>query len=138
MNNLSKVIAVATLLIPLNTNASQISYAPVNPVFQPGNALVGPTLLSIAEAQKKKEPTDTGAQGLTERSIAETVKAAFLSRLTSDLYTNVFCDTPPCAPSGSFDLGDGNLISFLRAGGNVTITFFDPVKGQTVITVPDL
>lgn len=114
--------------------AGQIVYAPTNPLFQPGNALNGPTLLAVAEAQKKKESSDS-ASGIGQRSIAETVKASFVARLSSQLYNQIFGDGAGSA--GTFDLGDGNIISFVRGGGNVTITFTNPDGSRTVITVPD-
>lgn len=129
-------LAVTGVGFAVVAQASQITYAPVNPVFQPGNPLAGSTLLSVAEAQRKKE--STSPTSLTSQSIAQTVQASFLARLTSDLYSQVFCaGVTGCQAAGSFDLGSGNLISFTRAGGNVTVTFTDPNNGTTVITVPD-
>jgi hypothetical protein len=40
------------------------------------------------------------------------------------------------APSGTYNLGDGNIISYTKGGGNLTITIVDPVNGTTTITIP--
>lgn len=138
IRTLLPALAFALAMLTGAASAQQMTFTPTIATLQPGNSLAGPTQLAIAEAQKKKESNDPTA-GLAERSIADTVKAAFVSRLTSDLYSNVFCNGQPgCQNSGLFDLGDGNQISFIRAGGNVTITFQNPDGTQTVIVVPDL
>lgn len=126
-------LAAGLALLAPHALASQMVYTPVNPTFQPGNQLSGSTLLSVAEAQKKRESISTS---LTDRSIAETVKASLLSRISSNIYNQIFCSGAGCLASGNFDLGDGNLISFVKTGSDVSITILNPDGSSTVISVP--
>ncbi|AOS82976.1 hypothetical protein BIU88_01735 [Chlorobaculum limnaeum] len=40
-------------------------------------------------------------------------------------------------PSGNFDLGNGNSISYLHSDGNIIITIINPNTGSTTIVVPE-
>ncbi|MBV8938495.1 MAG: hypothetical protein JO089_01475 [Alphaproteobacteria bacterium] len=113
--------------------ASPLTYAPVSPAFQPGNPYAGTTLQAVAQAQEKHN-TGSNTPLSPTANIAQTVQAALLSQITSQIYNDIFGQN--AAASGTFNLGGGNLISFIRVGGQVQITFTDPTNGQTVISVP--
>lgn len=133
MKSLAFSLPLSLSLLAAPALASQLSYAPVNPTFQPGNPYASSTFLAVADAQKKTRSTST-ASGASARSVAETVRSAFISRLTTTIYNQVF-DADNAA--GNFDLGDGSSITYSRGGGDLVITFVDPVNGTTTITVPD-
>lgn len=81
-------------------------------------------------------PTDPDSTSLAEMSSpAALIQRAVASQISTEINNQIF-DT--ANPSGSYDLGDGNLISFIREGGNVIITITSPTTGVTVITLPDI
>lgn len=81
-------------------------------------------------------PSDPSSDSLAELSSpAALIQRAVASQISTEINNQIF-DTDN--PSGSYDLGDGNLISFVRGGGNVVITITSPTTGVTVITLPDI
>lgn len=81
-------------------------------------------------------PSDPSMDSLAELSSpAALIQRAVASQISTEINNQIF-DTNN--PSGSYDLGDGNLISFIRSDGNVIITITSPITGITVITLPDI
>jgi len=67
-------------------------------------------------------------------SPATLIEQSIESQISSKIYNDIFSGT---APAGSYNLGNGSTISYIRSGGYVTITITDPVNGTTQIVVPD-
>ena len=67
-------------------------------------------------------------------SPATLIEQSVVSQISSKIYNQIFSGT---AASGSYDLGGGNTISYLRSGGYVTINITSPTTGTTTLTVPD-
>lgn len=119
--------AVSLLAAAPFASATQLTYAPINPSFQPGNQLAGSHLLSIAEAQKKK--TDTSS-GLFDQRVSDLVKNSVVSRLSTSIYDSINDNN-----SGFADFGDGSSVTWGVSGSNKIITFTD-LTGSTSISIP--
>ena len=65
---------------------------------------------------------------------ATLIEQSVVSQISSKIYNQIFSGT---AVSGSYDLGGGNSINYLRSGGYVTINITSPSNGTTTLTVPD-
>ncbi len=72
----------------------------------------------------------TTSLGLTPASL---IVQALESQISTRIYNDMFNGT---ATAGTYNLGGGNLISYTKGGGLITITITDPVNGTTVISVP--
>lgn len=75
------------------------------------------------------------ANSTSALSPASLIEQSVESQVSSQIYNQIFNTSNA---SGSFNLGNGSLINYVRAGGNVQITITDPVNGTTTITIPDL
>jgi hypothetical protein len=80
-----------------------------------------------------KPSPDTSSS--TAVSASRLIQQSLESRISSKIYNDIF---DSAEASGFYDLGNGSTISYVRAGGNITITINDPANGSTVITVPDV
>ena len=67
-------------------------------------------------------------------SPATLIEQSVVSQISSKIYNQIFTGT---AASGSYDLGGGNTISYLRSGGYITIDITSPSNGTTTLTVPE-
>jgi hypothetical protein len=85
---------------------------------------------------------DRQRQALEEAARQNTPLARFINLFTSQVYaqlatqlsTNLFSGTS-ASNSGQFVL-DGNTISYVKSGTEVTLTVVDQLGNSTVITVP--
>ena len=63
------------------------------------------------------------------------VEQSIISQISTKIYNDLFKGS---AASGSYDLGGGNRISYVRSGGYVTVDITSPSNGTTTLTVLDL
>jgi hypothetical protein len=83
------------------------------------------------------------AQAAAAAAAANTPLNKFISLFTSQVYAqlatqlsnNLFQTGSTASNSGIFNL-DGNTISYVKTGTNVTLTVVDSTGNQTVVTVP--
>jgi hypothetical protein len=131
---------LTAILLPLSASATQMTFEPRNPIFQPGNFSNTAAFAAIAEATKKKdtEASPTGSAAGSATSLASTLQASVLANAASEINRRIFCTGGgTCQNAGTFQLGNGGTISFVRDGsGNITINFNDPINGTTTIIVP--
>lgn len=112
--------------------ASTLLFEGKNPALFSGANPAGYSILMDSVLR----PSDPSSDSLAELSSpAALIQRAVASQISTEINNQIF-DT--ANPSGSYDLGDGNLISFIREGGNVIITITSPTTGVTVITLPDI
>lgn len=110
-------------------------------VFEGNNAALfnsappsGQSLMLLSTNKSKNDPR-TGSTTPTTTDPGELVQQSVLNALSNDITQQILSSTNA---SGTFDLGNGRTISYIRSGGNITVTIFDPAKGPTVITIPDV
>ena len=130
MTKIFSVLFVSAFIVLSNqTQASQLMFQGQNAgIFPSANpADTSQLMLSVAKPTQSTATPSVSPSTLVEQSV--------LSQISSKIYQDIF-NSP--SNSGSFDLGTGSTISYLKAGGNITITIYDPVNGKTVITVPNI
>lgn len=106
-------------------------------VFQGQNAGLFPTanpnavsiLMNSVPKEKATAPTTS-----TGMNTAMMIENAVVSQISTRIYNQIFNGT---ALSGSYDLGGGNAINYMRSDGNITITLINATSGTTTITIPD-
>ncbi len=76
----------------------------------------------------------TAKSTISSISPATLIEQSIVSQISSKIYNDMFKGS---APSGSYDLGGGNTISYLREGGYITVTITSPGNGTTTLTVLD-
>jgi hypothetical protein len=118
------LFALAAPLSP--TYASDLVFQGQNAGLFPG-ANPSDTAQLMVGVPKPTAPTST-------ETPSQLIEQAVESQVSSQIFTDIFSGS---AASGSFSLGNGSNISYVRADGNVTITITDPTNGTTIITVPD-
>ncbi len=85
----------------------------------------------LASTQRPADPKAASfSNGLTD---AEILKQSILAQSSSAINNEIFNSM---SPQGTFPLGDGSTVSYVRNGLLVTITFTAANGTQTVITVP--
>ncbi len=67
-------------------------------------------------------------------SSATMIQQSIVSQISVRIYNEIFKGS---GASGSYDLGGGNSISYLREGGYITVTITNPANGTTTLTVLD-
>jgi hypothetical protein len=67
-------------------------------------------------------------------SSATLIQQSIVSQLSMKIYNEIFKGS---GAAGSYDLGGGNSISYLREGGYITVTIINPKNGTTTLTVLD-
>lgn len=95
-----------------------------------------------ARAQAIKD-AQAAAIAQAKADAANTPLARFVALFTSQVYSqlatqlanNLFGGEPGHSTAGNFVL-DGNTVSYVKTGTNVTLTVVDAAGNQTVITVP--
>lgn len=117
---------------------AQSAYAG-NLIFRGQNAAIFPdanpgnTASLLASTVRPRDPkTIAPSVGLTP---AQVVQQSVLGQISSQINSQIFDGNQG---SGTFDLGGGNIISYVRANGDIIITVVDPRTGTTTITLPDL
>ena len=67
-------------------------------------------------------------------SSATLIEQSIISQISLKIYNEIFKGT---AASGSYDLGGGNAISYMRSGGYITVKLTNPGNGTTTLSVLD-
>jgi hypothetical protein len=132
-NNLIPAITLGLVISAgfYNTSmASTLLFEPKNPAFfsNTNNASIGQLMNSV---RRPEAPTPS----TPALSTADIIQQGVLSQISTKINNDIFNTSNP---TGSYDLGNGNRVSFVRTGGNVVITIINATTGTTVITVPDI
>lgn len=136
LTTLRTVAAVLTLSFANSAGAGALVFQGQNAALFPGaNPSDTSTLMNSVPKPGGANGAAAAAAAATAPSPATLVEQAIESQISSKIYNDIFNSS---ATSGTFNLGGGNIISFVKTGGNIIITFIDPVHGTTTITVPDI
>jgi curli production assembly/transport component CsgF len=114
--------------------ATQLVYAPVNPVFG-GNPINGSVLLNNAQAEnRKKDPATLSASASSAQQSAlqdfnATLQRSILSRLASAATSNILGSGGQLTP-GTVETGDFRITIVDIGGGVLKITTTDRVTGD--------
>ncbi|NTW53691.1 MAG: hypothetical protein HGB15_02775, partial [Chlorobaculum sp.] len=107
-------------------------------VFQGQNAGLFPlanpnstTILMNSVPKKNATASTTSSTGLNTSML---IQNAIISNMNAKITEAIFGKDHP---SGNFDLGNGNSISYLHSDGNIIITIINPNTGTTTIVVPE-
>ena len=107
-------------------------------IFQGQNAALfsganpSDTTALMSSVVKPNNPNAASASALSTQSlILQSVESQISTHINNIIFNNANA-------AGSFNLGNGSLISFVRAAGLLTINLTDPVHGLTTITIPDV
>lgn len=104
-------------------------------------------VMSIEAQEKAREQAIKDAKEAAiareKAEAANTPMARFVALFTSQVYAqlatqlsnNLFSGDSTASRSGTFNL-DGNTVSYVKTGTEVTLTVVDAAGNQTVITVP--
>jgi Type VIII secretion system (T8SS), CsgF protein len=127
-------IAALVLFCANGAAASQLVFQGQNAGLFPGaNPSDTSTLMnSVPKPNKGSAASAAAASGV---SAATLIEQAIESQISNKIINDIFNTSNA---SGSFNLGNGTTISFLRTGGNIDITIVDPVHGTTEIVIPDI
>lgn len=131
------IFAWLCLLVVTQAGSQDIVFKPVNPSFG-GNSFNSSHLLATAEAQKKKEEKKTPARATQSNSdrFIRLLESRLYSSLATAVSEAIFGDG--AQPNGTIKFDDQE-VSFVNAGGQITLTITDFSTGQvTNITVPTL
>ena len=99
---------------------------------------------NIEQSNKQaNENALASAQASAAAATANTPLNKFIALFTSQVYAqlatqlsnNLFQTGSAASNAGTFNL-DGNTISYIKTGTNVTLTVIDSAGNQTVVTVP--
>lgn len=112
-------------------------------VFEGNNSAIfntappsGQSQMLLSTNKSKNDPHNkAGSPAFTTADSSEIVQQSVLNALSNEIKQQILDSTNA---SGTFDLGNSRTISYVRSGGNITVTIFDPAKGPTVITLPDV
>lgn len=139
--------ALCSAILPFGKSlAGQLEYTPVNPLFG-GSPLNGSYLLGQASANNfmfTQSPASKQAAAAAAAKSATTQNPVqqFQSQITSSLLSQIAYQVsqeiigPHAQDSGKFNL-NGEIISFSRDGGQVTINIVDSTTGgTTTIQIP--
>lgn len=141
LNKLFICAALAAGISGLTTGAfsQELVYQPINPSFG-GDSFNSAHLLSIAEIDRPDPPRSSGAAsataGLSQTDLfVRQLESRILSRLSTDITDAIF--GPEADPSGSFSLGDTDILFETLLDGTVIVTIVDVATGgETTIEVP--
>lgn len=141
---LKKTIALSLLLASNAANATDIVQQFKNPAFSGYGWSSHVMSIEAQERARKQSIEDAEKQrlALEEAAKQNTPLARFINLFTTQVYaqlatqlsTNLFSGTS-ASNAGSFVL-DGNTISYVKSGTEVTLTVVDTSGSQTVVTVP--
>lgn len=121
---------VVSGILGSQAHASSMMYVPQNgAIFSNANPN-GQALLQASAPRPYDPKSASFSSGLTD---AEILKQSILAQASSAINNEIFNGI---SPQGTFPLGDGSTVSYVRNGAMVTITFTAANGTQTVITVP--
>jgi len=124
------VVGILTLALSAPVFSSEIIFEGKNPGIFSSAPPNGISALMNSVVRPEDPAIDAGAL-----DPAELIQRGILSKVSTEINDQIF-DVNNA--SGSYDLGGGNLVSFIRAGGDLIITIVNVQTGTTVITLPDL
>lgn len=124
------IVAAAVMMFAGQASASGLTFQGQNAALFPGANPSDTAALMNSVPKKKAPPTPT--PGIDP---AQLILQSVQSQTSSRIFAQIFNSANA---SGNYDLGGGSSISFVRIGGNIEITFIDPVHGTTTITLPDI
>ncbi len=131
-----KKIAIVTLYSAAsNAFASPLVFEGNNPALFNTAPPNGQALMLLSTNKPKNDPHNSGDGTATTGDSGELVQQSVINALSNEIQQQIL-DSDNA--SGTFDLGNSRTISYIRTGGNIIITIFDPAKGPTVITIPDV
>jgi hypothetical protein len=137
MNTVIKIAyltAVSAIMYSTCAQASAVVFAGQNPAVFPGANPANASVL-LASTNRPRDPAAAAAAAAGQLDPASVVQQSVLGQISAKINDQIFNGGQA---AGSYDLGSGNLINYVRAGGNLTIYVTDPVHGRTTITLPDL
>lgn len=120
MTCLAQASEASTLLFE-GQNVGLFPSANPNSITTLMNSVRRPTDPSTAAAAQLSSPSSI---------IAQSVESQISNQINNILFNNK-------NPSGTFNLGGGNIITFQRTGGNLNISIDSPT-GNTQVSIPDL
>lgn len=132
--HISRVRHVLVLvLLAGGADASTLTFTPQNPSIFPSASPLNTAVIQFQAGLSRPERETAGLS--QDETVATTVKNAFLARISSDLYNNVFGQG--AALSGSASISDGSIISWTTnpANGEKTVNITG-TTGTTSITLP--
>ena len=141
---LKKALIASLLLVSSPALATDIVQQFKNPAFS-GYGWSSHVMSIEAQERSREQSIKDGEKQklvLEEAAKQNTPLARFINLFTSQVYaqlatqlsTNLFSGTS-ASNAGSFVL-DGNTISYVKTGTEVTLTVVDATGNQTVVTVP--
>lgn len=116
-------IAMLASALPLQANAGELIYKPLNPSFG-GDPFMGTYLLGKAQSQDTN--TDPNIRGIESLSSTERLIQSLESRLISQLISDVGSGD---IGEGSFDSGDFSVV-VRDEGGQLIVRVVDKVTGD--------
>ena len=116
-------VAHASSLVFTGQNAGLFSTANPNGVS-----------ILMNSVSKKNASESTSSSSSLSNSTAQMIENMVAGQISSHIYTQIFGAS--YAPSGSFDLGGGNLITYIRGAQTVDITVYSTATGTTTISLP--
>ena len=141
---LKKALIASLLLVSSPALATDIVQQFKNPAFS-GYGWSSHVMSIEAQERSREQSIKDGEKqrlALEEAAKQNTPLARFINLFTSQVYaqlatqlsTNLFGGTS-ASNAGSFVL-DGNTISYVKTGTDVTLTIIDQTGNETVVTVP--
>ena len=113
-----------------SASASQILFDPKNTAFFSGVNPASTSALLSSVVRPEKPSSSSGYQSSSPGDLVmNNVAAQISTKITNDIFNGI-------NSAGTYDLGDGNLISFTNNGKDIGITIISPTKGKTVLTLP--
>ena len=115
-------LSAAAILMAGSANAGQLTSQGQDPsIFPSANPLNAGTIQAIASLSRPEKPQDEAEA--QRDSLADSVKNAFVARMSSDIYNKVFGDD--ASLSGMISISDGSSIQWVT----------DPVNGAKKVTI---
>jgi curli production assembly/transport component CsgF len=134
-NRMQVCTLVSAFIIVGDVGATPINYTPVNPNFG-GNPANGAFLMQEATANNHfvnntpATPVPTETQVIANE-ITNTVLSGIASKIASQVYGE------GAQQSGSYNLGNGQNISFVNQNGQITLTITNGQGGISTLVIPD-
>lgn len=133
LKTMSLLAALAALLWPRPSDASEMVYRPVNPSFG-GNPFNGNNLQFTPTSQRQFNAPQRTTKRDPLDDFATTVTSRLLSKISSDIADRIYGEN--AEDHGSLQLGDTSVV-FQRVGDNVQLVIKDAsTGGETTVEIP--
>src|SRR5262249_18283340 len=131
VNRIKAALACAGLVLGLasSTQAQQLVYTPINPMFG-GNPANASQLETDANTQNPFKATASNANLTQSQLFAQQLQSQLLADLANQVSQAIF--GPNAQQSGTFSFG-GESVTFTRSLGEISVTITDPTGSQTTI-----